>query len=99
MKIALKSLLLCFLLISSVDYVNAQYVRYRHPVPRTHVVIAHPPAPRRVWVTEVRRPYRPYRRNYRWHSAYWAPRSRAVWVPGYWTPRRRGNVWIPGHWR
>ena len=101
MKTILRSLLFAGLLISSISYADAQvYVRTRPVIPRTRVVIAHPPAPspRHIWVRED---WRPYRRSYRYTGGYWAapPRPRVVWVPGYWAARPRGHVWIPGYWR
>ncbi|QMW06576.1 YXWGXW repeat-containing protein [Spirosoma foliorum] len=95
MKTILKSLLFSGLLLCSIVYADAQvYVRRPMP-PRTRVVIARPPMQyhRQAWVA------RPYRPNYRYRAGYWAPRHRAVWVPGYWVHRRRGNVWVNGYWR
>ncbi|WP_020595681.1 YXWGXW repeat-containing protein [Spirosoma panaciterrae] len=99
MKIALKSLLLTALVMSTLSFAEAQiYVRHRPMAPR--VVIARPPAPspRHVW---VRNNWAPYGQSYRWQGGYWVapPRPRAIWVPGHWALHRRGYVWMPGYWR
>ncbi|WP_461087363.1 hypothetical protein [Spirosoma gilvum] len=99
MKVALKSLLVTALFMSTLSYADAQiYVRRRPAPPR--VIIARPPAPspRHIW---VRNNWVPNGQQYRWQGGYWAtpPRHRAVWVPGHWVARPRGYVWMPGYWR
>ncbi len=76
---------------------------------RVYVRIA-PPAPRKVTVVAVKRPYRNAiyvaghwkwnGRRYVWVSARWVkPRKGFVYVPGHWRHNRRGWYWVPGHWK